>query len=94
LIIGKATPKDANNIHSCLEKYCLWSCQSINNGKSSIRFSKNTNPITAASILDILPYSFNPFKSIYLGLPILFGNLKRSVFLNIIEKVKSKVDGY
>jgi hypothetical protein len=23
LIFGKATPKEANNIHSCLEKYCL-----------------------------------------------------------------------
>jgi hypothetical protein len=86
LIFGKATPKEANSIHSCLSKYSLWSGQSINNGKSSIRFSKNTNPTTAALILDILPFSSNPSKSIYLGLPILFGNSKRSAFLNIIEK--------
>jgi hypothetical protein len=65
LIFGKATPKEASIIQSCLVKYCLWSGQSINNGKFSIRFSKNTNPSTTALILDLLPYSpqttINPF---------------------------------
>jgi hypothetical protein len=94
LIFGKATPKEATCIHSCLKKYCLWSSQSINNGKSSIKFSRNINHVTADLILDILPFSSFPFRSIYLGLPILFGNSKRSAFLNIIDKVKSKVEGW
>jgi hypothetical protein len=94
LIFGKATPKEANSIHSYLEKCCLWSSQSINYGKSSIRFSKNTNPSTVALILDILPYSPNPTKSIYLGLPILFGNSKKAVFLNIIDRVNYKMDSW
>jgi hypothetical protein len=94
LIFGKATPKEANSIHSCLEKYCLWFGQSINFGKSSIRFSKNTNPSTIALILDIVPYSPNPAKSIYLGLPILFGNFKKAAFQNIIDRVNSKMDGW
>jgi hypothetical protein len=93
LIFGKATPKEASIFQSCLVKYYLWSGQSINNGKSSIRFSKNTNPSTAALILDLLPYSSNNHQSIYLGLPILFGNSKKSAFIGIIDKVKSKVDG-
>jgi hypothetical protein len=94
LIFGKATLKEASNILSCLTKYCLWSGQSIHNGKSSIRFSKNTNPATTALILDILPFSSTSSKSIYLGLPILFGNSKHSTFLNIIDKVKNKMDGW
>ena len=94
LIFGKATPKEVNNIHSYLEKYCLWSGQSSNSGKSSIRFSKNTNLSTVALILDILPYSPNPDKSIYLGLPILFGNSKKATFQNIIDRVNSKIDGW
>jgi hypothetical protein len=57
LISGKATHKEATSIHHCLTKYCLWSGQSINNGKSSIRFSSNTHPSTATLILDILPFS-------------------------------------
>jgi hypothetical protein len=38
LIFGKATPKEAHSIHAYLEKYCLWSGQSINSRKSSISF--------------------------------------------------------
>jgi hypothetical protein len=85
LIFGKATPKEANNIRSYLVNYCLWSSQSINNGKSSIRFSKNTNPTTAAMILEILPYPTNPSTSIYVGLLILFGNSKKVAFLILKE---------
>ena len=74
--------------------YCLWPTQSINNGKSSIKFSKNTDPTIAAMILEILPYSPNPSNSIYVGLLILVGNSKKAAFLNIIDKVKYKVDGW
>jgi hypothetical protein len=91
---GKATPKEASMIQSCLVKYCLWLGQSINNGKYSIRFSKNTNPTTATLILDLLPFSLNNHQSIYLCLPILFGNSKKSAFIGIIDKVKSKVNGW
>ena len=94
LIFGKATPKEATCIHSYLRKYCLWSGQSINNGKTSIKFSRNINPTTADLILDILPFSSFPSRSFYLGLPILFGNSKRFVILNIIDKAKSKVEGW
>jgi hypothetical protein len=94
LIFGKATLKKASCIQSYLTKYCLWSSQSINNGKSSIKFSRNINPSTVTHILDVLPYPSNSLKFIYLGLPILFGNSKKSVFQNIIEKVKSKVEGW
>ena len=60
LIFGKATPKEATYIHSCLKKYCLWSGQSINNGKSSIKFSRNINLAFADLILDILPFTSLP----------------------------------
>jgi hypothetical protein len=45
-------------------------------------------------ILEILPYSSNPSKSIYVGVLILFGNSKKAAFLDIIDRVKSKVDGW
>ena len=50
--------------------------------------------VVTALILDILPFSSFPSRSIYLGLPTLFGNSKRSIFLNIVEKVKFKVEGW
>jgi hypothetical protein len=94
LIFGKATPKEANSIHACLEKYCLWPSQSINSGKSSISLLKNTKPSTIALILNILPYSPNPTNFTYLGLPILFGNSKKDAFQNFIDRVNSKMDGW
>jgi hypothetical protein len=83
LIFGKATLKEATSIQSFLKKYYFWSDQSINNGKSSIRFSSNTHPSTVALILDILPFSPNHTKSIYLGLLILFGNSKTAAFKSL-----------
>jgi hypothetical protein len=94
LIFGKATQKEANNIHFCLEKYCLWSSQSINSGKSSISFSKNTNPSTKALILNILPYSTFLANSSYLGLPILFDSSKKDDFQFIVDRVSFKMDGW
>jgi hypothetical protein len=77
-----------------LEKYCLWSGQSINSGKSSINFSKNTNPSIIALVLESLPYTPNPANSTYLGLPILFGNSKKDAFQHIIDRVTSRMDGW
>ncbi|GLT66709.1 hypothetical protein SLA2020_390620 [Shorea laevis] len=69
------------------EKYSNWSGQAINANKSSIHFSKNTLHSTASSILDILPFNHNAPRSIYLGLPLLFGNSKARAFNCILDKV-------
>ncbi|XP_059451183.1 uncharacterized protein LOC132181985 [Corylus avellana] len=94
LIFGRANLAEATSIKSCLEKYCRWSGQKINSFKSSIRFSKNTNPSLISSISAILPYTSNPTKSLYLGLPILMGNSKRDAFNFILDKVLSKMEGW
>jgi hypothetical protein len=73
LIFGQASLAEAASINSCLNKYCSWSSQSINTQKSSISFSKKTNPATSASILHSLPYNPNLSSYIHLGLPIFLG---------------------
>lgn len=55
-IFGRATYLEACCIKSCLDKYCQWSRQSININKSSIQFSRNTNPNASISISNILPF--------------------------------------
>jgi hypothetical protein len=80
LLFGKASISEATTLKKCLDKYCLWSGQTINATKSSIRFSKNSNPTTSSNILNILPFSANLKSPIYLGLPILIGNSKREAF--------------
>ena len=40
MLFSKASSMDVLALNSCLEKYCLWSGQLVNRGKSSIIFSK------------------------------------------------------
>ena len=68
--------------------------QSINTHKSSISFSKNTNPAISASILHSLPYNPNLSSYIHLGLPIFLGISKRVAFQNILDQVHKKIDGW
>jgi hypothetical protein len=94
LIFGEASISVATSIKSCLDKYCRWLGQSINAFKSSIQFSKNTNPTTTKLISNIIPYPSNTNTSLYLGLPILMGNSKKRVFQGIIDKVLSIIEGW
>jgi hypothetical protein len=94
LLFGKATLTEAASLKSCLDKYCRWSGQLINASKSSIRFSKNSNPATTTVIRNWFPFDENPPKSLYLGLPIFMENSKRRGFQGIIEKVNSRIDGW
>ena len=94
LLFGKASLIEAASIKGCLDKYCSWSGQSINSKKSSIRFSKNTNPSTSSSILNILSYNPNPSCSIYLGLPILRGRSMRAAFQSISDSIQTKMEGW
>ena len=71
----------------------LWSSQTIYPSKSSIRFSKNSNPTTSSNILNIFPYTANLQSSIYLGLPIMIGKSKKVAFQGIMDKVNSKIEG-
>ena len=43
LLFSKATRSNATAIMSCIRKYCLWSSQSLNNIKSRVFFSKQTD---------------------------------------------------
>ena len=94
LIFGEASILVAASIKSCMDKYCRWYGQSINVSKSSIRFSRNTNPTTDDLIFDIIPYPSNTNTFFYLGPPILMGNSKKRAFQGIIDKVLSRIEDW
>jgi hypothetical protein len=94
LIFGEASVSVATSIKSCLDKYCRLLGQSINASKSSIRFSKNTNPTTIELISNIIPYPSNINTPLYLGLPILMENSKKRAFQGIIDKVFTRIEGW
>jgi hypothetical protein len=63
-------------------------------GKSNILFSPNTSTSTKASILDIIPYSETPPSAKHLGLPMFFGRSKQNSFMDILDKVHNKIEGW
>jgi hypothetical protein len=66
----------------------------MDNSKSNILFSENTVVSTISGIRDFLPYVNTPISAKPLGLPMLFGRLKKSDFLDILEKVQGKIKGW
>jgi hypothetical protein len=59
-IFGEASVLVAASIKSCLDKYSRWSGQSINASRSSIQFSRNTNPTIIDLISNIIPIPQTP----------------------------------
>jgi hypothetical protein len=94
IIFAKATSTEALALSGCLQKYCSWSGQKINSGKSSILFSKNTPPASVSSILGIIPFRLSPSRPVHLGLPLTLGSSRKEAFQPIIDKVLSKISGW
>jgi hypothetical protein len=94
IIFSHANSLQAGIIKDCLTKYNPWSGQSVNVGKSNILFSPNTSLSTKVSILDILPYTETTPLAKHLGLPMFFGRSKQSSFMDILDKVHNKIEGW
>jgi hypothetical protein len=94
LIFAKATLTEARTIKSCLDSYCAWSGQQVNEAKSSILFSKNTLASTIRSIKGIIPFHDSSLSATYLSLPFILGNSKKRAFQPILDKVLHKIEGW
>lgn len=94
VIFTHANSLQAGIIKDCLAKYNLWSGQLMNVDKLNILFSPNTTLSTKVSILKILPYAETPLSVKHLGLPMFFDRSKQSSFIDILEKVQSKIEGW
>jgi hypothetical protein len=93
-IFAKATSIEAHVIISCLDTYCSWSGQAVNDSKSSILFSKNSTASTISSIKNIIPDQISSSAPYYLGLPPIIGKSKNEAFQPIFNKVQRKIDGW
>ncbi|XP_062152043.1 uncharacterized protein LOC133860458 [Alnus glutinosa] len=94
IIFAKATSAEAIALSDCHHKYCCWSGQKVNSGKSSLLFSKNTSPASISSILGIIPFRLSPSRPFHLGLPLTLGSSRKEAFQPIIDKVLSKINGW
>jgi len=94
IIFTHANAIQAGIIKECLAKYSLGSGQSVNVGKSNILFSQNTSLSSKANILNIISFTETPPSAKHLGLPMFFGRSKQSSFMDILDKVHNKIEGW
>lgn len=93
VLFSKATRKDAKTLASCLEKYCVWSGQSLSRTKSGIFFSKHTTANYKRTIKQLLQMKSLKKDAVYLGAPLFMSRSPSKDFKRLQEKLESKLSG-
>lgn len=94
ILFSRANKDEAETLKECLQTYCSWSGQALNERKSAISFSKNAPRDKKGEIRAILNLRNLASDSKHLGLPMLFRKSKTSTFREIKEKVFKKRSGW
>ena len=92
LIFCKASVQEAKAAVQVIEDYGKASGQVSNADKSSIFFSKNMREEVRQQILQVMGGMKQVKKSQYLGLPMVIGRSKSTVFKYIKEKIARKLN--
>jgi hypothetical protein len=95
LLIGGASNRIARAIDSVLKSYCRATGAVINDSKSEI-YSWNISHQELEGITSILGFKGheNWERIQYLGLPIIAGGNKRSVWTSLISKIKNRISAW
>nr|POE73419.1 hypothetical protein CFP56_08723 [Quercus suber]POE88516.1 hypothetical protein CFP56_66684 [Quercus suber] len=93
VLFFKATRKDEERIALCLEKYCKWSGQAINRGKSSIFFSKHSSPNCRRAIKQYTYMKSLKKDSVYFGAPLFRTRSPSKDFKFMQERLETKLSG-
>ena len=94
VLFSKATRRDAATLMKTLDKYCKWSGQAINMGKSRVYFSKHTQGQTRRTVKSILQMKNLKKDAIYLGAPLFLSRSPCKDFTFLIDKLESKLLGW
>ena len=94
VLFSKASRKDAASLVKTLEKYCVWSGQSINRNKSGVYFSKYTHSQARRSIKSILQVKSLKKEAVYLGAPMFLSRAPSKDFAFLQDKPEAKLAGW
>jgi hypothetical protein len=94
LIFTRAKVQDATAVLNCLSTYSKWSSQCINLSKSTVFFSRNCSVTAISEINGILNLPLIPVRAQYLGIPLFLSHNKRDAFIDIKDRICSKIIGW
>lgn len=93
LLFCEATPEQARIMKSYLEQFFSASGSKVNNSKSRIYFSHNTNLDVKDVVCKILSMEVTEDLGMYLGVPTIKGKASKSYYQYLVEKINSKLSG-
>lgn len=91
LIFTRAATEDCSILKEIFDCYAAASGQIFNFEKSSMFFSGNTKPEQISAIKNLFQLQFVSRHEKYLGLPLMVGKSKRSLFQDIKLRILSKI---
>ena len=94
LIFLSAKTQSVQRLNDILEIYAGCSGQAINREKSSIFFSGNTGQPLRIELKALLGIDQEAFSERYLGLPTTVGRITSGTFDHIMERSRSKMQGW
>lgn len=93
-VFCKANGDTAEEILNVLQVYERASSQKINNSKSSVMFSCNTNRDIKESVCNTLGFQEADEGMTYLGLPNMVGRKKNAIFGYIKDQMQKRIEGW
>ncbi|KAF7812710.1 RNA-directed DNA polymerase [Senna tora] len=94
ILFSEATMDQAQVILQCLSSFGEASGQKVNTHKTSIYFSKNTNPEKRQQVLSLTNFGATQDIGKYLGMPILHNRVTRHTFNFLVDKVRNCLAGW
>ncbi|XP_031111969.1 uncharacterized protein LOC116015942 [Ipomoea triloba] len=94
ILFGEATMEQPIEVNNCLRAFCAASGQKVSLPKSSVFFSRNTNPDLQQRISETLGMLVVSDMGKYLGVPSHHGRLSKESFSGIIDRIRAKLAGW
>ena len=90
MLMGHPSVQEARSFKKFLSLFAKASDLAVNPAKSQV-FFLNTSPATQRNILYILGFAKGSFPSKYLGVPLGLRKLKRTFWLELLDRMKKKI---
>ena len=94
MLFAKANCREVTTLDQCLECYCQWSGQLVNQDKSGLIFSKQVLCDRKRAIKHSLLMKLVPQNAIYLGAPLFTSRNKSKDFQFLQDRMESKLKGW
>ena len=94
ILFCEASVDQAEIVQQCLDKFCAASGSKVNNAKSKVYFSPNTNEVVREAVSEKLGMEITTDLGSYLGVPTINGRTSKREYQYLVDKINGKLAGW